>query len=56
MAIYEYRCNDCRAKFTVSQLISEHEERRKKRACPKCNGRNTRQIFSTFLAKTSSKS
>jgi putative FmdB family regulatory protein len=57
MAIYEYRCDDCRTKFTVTESISEHgEKKRRHSACPKCGGRNTRQSFSTFFAKTSSKS
>jgi putative FmdB family regulatory protein len=56
MAIYEYRCNDCRKRFTVTQLISEHDEKRKKPPCPKCRGRNTRQVFTAFFAKTASKS
>lgn len=57
MAIYEYRCNDCRKAFTVTELISQHGKARRKRpACPQCSGRNTRQIFSPFYAKTSSKS
>ena len=56
MAIYEYRCDDCRKTFTVSQAISEHEAKPKTPACPKCGSRKTRQLFSTFFAKTSSKS
>ena len=56
MAIYEYRCDDCRKKFTVSQPISDHEAKRKKPACPTCGSRKTRQVFSAFFAKTSSKS
>jgi putative FmdB family regulatory protein len=55
MAIYEYRCNDCRKRFTVTRLISEHERRRNP-TCPKCRGRNTRQVFTAFFAKTASKS
>jgi putative FmdB family regulatory protein len=56
MATYEYRCDDCRKTFTVSQPISEHESKPKKPTCPKCRSRKTRQLFSTFFAKTSSKS
>ncbi len=55
MAIYEYRCDDCRGTFTVSQPISEHEAKRTRPACPKCRSRKTRQLFSAFFAKTSSK-
>jgi putative FmdB family regulatory protein len=56
MAIYEYRCDACRNTFTVSRPISEQREAKPKRpGCPKCGSRKTRQLFSTFFAKTSSK-
>ncbi len=56
MAIYEYRCDDSRKTFTVSQRISEHGTKARTPACPKCGSRKTRQLLSTFFAKTSSKS
>jgi putative FmdB family regulatory protein len=56
MAIYEYQCDDCHETFTVSQAISEHGAKAKRRACPKCKSRATHQLFSSFFAKTSSKS
>ncbi len=62
MAMYEYHCDDCHAVFTVSEPISEHAKearkkgKRKGRKCPQCEGTNTRQLFSSFYAKTSSKS
>ncbi len=56
MAIYEYRCDACRNTFTVSRPISEQREAKPRRpGCPKCGSRKTRQLFSTFFAKTSSK-
>ena len=56
MATYEYRCEDCRSTFTISERISKHEERKSERPeCPQCGGRQTRQLFSSFYAKTSSK-
>ena len=57
MAVYDYRCDDCRKTFTVTERISQHGEGgKKRRACPQCSGRNTRQLYSAFYAKTSSKS
>ncbi|HUP01120.1 MAG TPA: zinc ribbon domain-containing protein [Gemmatimonadota bacterium] len=56
MAIYEYLCSDCKKTFTLTQSISEHDEARKRAPCPKCKGRNTQQLFSSFFAKTASKS
>ncbi|MFQ5889028.1 MAG: FmdB family zinc ribbon protein [Gemmatimonadota bacterium] len=56
MALYEYLCEDCSKTFTVQESIAKHEKGRRKRACPECGGRKTHQLFSSFFAKTSSKS
>lgn len=56
MATYEYRCDDCRKTFTVSQPISQHGDKRRKPVCTRCGSRKTQQLFSAFFAKTSSKS
>lgn len=56
MATYEYRCDDCRKAFTVTQPIPVQGARPRRPACPKCGGRKTHQLFSTFFAKTSNKS
>lgn len=59
MAIYEYRCSDCNKTFSIREPISEHGKRngeeRGRVECPKCHGRKTHQRFSSFYAKTSSK-
>jgi putative FmdB family regulatory protein len=54
VATYEYQCERCRKRFTVVQAISAHGRRGP--ACPKCRSRSTRQLFSTFYAKTVKKS
>lgn len=54
MATYEYRCDRCHKRFTVVQAISAHGRRTP--ACPKCRSRSTRQLLSTFYAKTVKKS
>ena len=55
MAIYEYRCEDCKTTFTVSEFISEHEKHEKGPECPKCGSVQTHQLLSGFFAKTDSK-
>lgn len=55
MAVYEYHCEDCKAVFTVSERISQHSEK-KRPTCEECGSENTRRLFSSFFAKTSSKS
>lgn len=56
MAIYEYECEECQKVFLVSETISEHEKGDDEPACPECGSRKTHQLFSSFFAKTSSKS
>lgn len=56
MAVYEYSCDDCKAAFTVSERISEHEKKKAGPTCPECGSEKTRRRFSSFYAKTSSKS
>ena len=55
MAFYEYQCKECRATFTISQLISEHDKIKKEPPCPECGSKHTHQLFSGFFAKTDSK-
>ncbi len=54
MPIYDYVCEKCRKRFSVVQRISEHTGRRP--ACPKCKSRSTRQLLTSFFAKTGKKS
>lgn len=54
MARYEYRCEDCAKNFTIAERISQHDEARSPK-CPECGGTNTRRVWSSFFAKTSSK-
>ena len=55
MAVYEYSCEDCGRVFTVSERISEHSENKRPK-CTECGSEKTRRVFSSFYAKTSSKS
>ncbi len=54
MPTYEYRCDDCRHKFSVTHSISEHEKT--KVTCPKCKSKKVTQQISLFQVKTSRKS
>ena len=54
MPSYEYQCGKCRKRFTVVQRISEHSGRAPD--CPKCKSRSTRQLLTSFFAKTGKKS
>jgi len=54
MPTYEYQCRACGHEFSLVQTISEHEKA--KVACPKCQSKRTRQLVSSFTAKTSRKS
>jgi putative FmdB family regulatory protein len=44
MALYEFFCDCCKAKF--EQITSSTDPERGK--CPKCNGKNTRKLVSLF--------
>jgi putative FmdB family regulatory protein len=54
MPTYDFRCGECRKKFTLVMSISARDRKRIK--CPKCASTKAQAIFSTFFAKTSRKS
>lgn len=54
MPTYEYECQECKKKFSVTMSISEHDKA--KVACPKCKGTKVVQNVSSFITKTSRKS
>lgn len=56
MAIYEYRCDECGERFTVAELISEHEDPKRTHPCPECGSESTTQLYAPFYPKTSVKS
>ncbi len=53
MPRYDYRCPDCKKKFSVLLSIKEHDAGVK---CPKCGGKKVEQLISSFMTKTSRKS
>ncbi|MDE2058644.1 MAG: zinc ribbon domain-containing protein [candidate division NC10 bacterium] len=54
MPSYDFKCEKCGKKFSLTMSIKERETKRLK--CPKCGAGKPAPIFSTFFAKTSRKS
>jgi len=54
MPIYDYRCLDCKKKFTLNLSVAEHDRSGKK--CPKCGSKKIEQQMAAFFAVTSKKS
>ncbi len=54
MPTYEYQCEACKRRFSLTLSVSERD--RGKAACPKCKSRKVKQQISAFTTKTSRKS
>ena len=54
MPTYEFYCHKCKKPFNVIISISEYEK--KKYECPRCKGKNVKQLISSFQTVTSKKS
>ncbi|MGB7574667.1 MAG: zinc ribbon domain-containing protein [Thermodesulfobacteriota bacterium] len=54
MPSYDYRCPNCKKKFTAILSIGEHDAGKVK--CPKCGGKKLEQLITGFQVKTSRKS
>jgi putative FmdB family regulatory protein len=54
MPNYEFRCENCKKRFSLTLSISEYEK--KKMECPKCKSRKVKQQISSFQTVTSKKS
>lgn len=48
MPIFEYRCEDCNAKYEVLVKSSAAES---DVTCPACNSKKNRKLFSSFAAR-----
>ncbi|HEY3355689.1 MAG TPA: FmdB family zinc ribbon protein [Polyangia bacterium] len=55
MPIYDYVCNHCGEKFTLTISVSEHERRKPELRCPKCSAAEVEQLYEPFFAVTSRK-
>lgn len=54
MPTYEYKCEKCNGKFSLTLSISAHDK--EKVTCPKCKSSKVRQQVTGFITKTSRKS
>ncbi len=54
MPHYDYRCLECKKKFSLVLSIKDHDAGKAK--CPKCGGKKVEQQITLFQAKTSRKS
>jgi len=54
MPTYDYKCTECRKKFTETQTFEEHDGKRVK--CPKCGSQKVERVIGAVFAKTSKKS
>jgi putative FmdB family regulatory protein len=54
MPMYEFICEKCNKRFTLTVSVSDYEK--KKYECPKCKSHKVRQRISTFQTITSKKS
>jgi putative FmdB family regulatory protein len=54
MPTYEFKCEKCKKRFTLTISVSEYEKRGFK--CPKCKSAKVKQQITSFQAKTSKKS
>jgi len=53
MPVYDYKCLDCKKKFTLTLSVVEHDKIRMK--CPKCGSKKVEQQMAAFFAVTSKK-
>ena len=54
MPVYDYKCQNCRKKFTTIMSITQYETKRVK--CPKCKSTRVARVLQPFYAQTSKKS
>lgn len=54
MPMYDYQCLACGKEFLLVLTMKEHE--RGEAACPSCGSKQVKQLFSTFIARTTKKS
>jgi putative FmdB family regulatory protein len=54
MPVYDFRCEKCKKKFTLTMTVSEYET--KKLRCPKCKSTRVKQQITGFQTITSKKS
>ena len=51
---YEYRCDKCHKRFSLTLTMKEHEVKRIR--CPKCKSQKVTQQIGSFYVQTAKKS
>ena len=54
MPLYEFKCDNCRKRFTFMKPITAYNPKRV--ACPKCRSRRVRRVWTAVNVVTSKKS
>lgn len=54
MPMYDYTCLDCGKESLIVLTLKEHEQGAP--LCPACGSKNTKQLFTDFIAHTTIKS
>jgi len=54
MPVYDFKCTECKKRFSLTISIAERSRARIK--CPKCSSRKVEQQYSMVYAVTSKKS
>ena len=55
MPVYEYKCNDCKKTFIVTETFKAHEKHLKPK-CTNCQSKNVDRLFTDVSVITSKKS
>jgi len=55
MPTYEFNCEKCGNKYAMVITLHEYEKEKDRFRCPKCKSKRVKQIFSSFIAKTTHK-
>jgi putative FmdB family regulatory protein len=55
MPAYDFKCKECRKKFTENHTFEEHD-RGELVKCPKCGSEKVEHVIGAVFAKTSKKS
>jgi len=53
MPLYDYQCENCEKIFTAALSLREHDQHEV--VCPGCDSKRVRQLITSFIAKTDSK-
>jgi putative FmdB family regulatory protein len=56
MPTYEFSCEKCGNTSSLILSIREYEKGKDRMRCPKCKTRKIKQVLSSFVAKTATKS